>query len=129
MSWELSDAEISSAAGMSMEDRYEYFVDKVIGHGKIWSLKNEEGWVLGDTNDGGEAIPVWPHSDYAKACATGAWENNEPASIDLPEFLEKFVPKMIEDKRLLAVFEVGESPAIVIQPDLVASDLDISVDE
>lgn len=129
MTWDLSNDEIEQTTAMSAEDRYAYFIDKTIEHEQIWSLRNEEGWVLGEATDDIEAIPVWPHPKYAEACATGPWANHDAESIDLKVFIERFIPGMMRDKRVLAVFEVTNGSAIVVDPDAVAYDLDISVDD
>ena len=104
MSWEITEKEISTTTKLSAEDRYAYFVEKTLEHGKLWSLKNNEGWVLGEATEEIEAIPVWPHPTFARLCATGPWANHEPESISLTVFLERFVP-----------CSVGHAPALVWQ--------------
>ena len=128
MSWQLTNEEKAEVVALSPEARYEYFVQKTITYGKIWSLRNEEGWVLGETVDDLEAIPVWPHPEFALACATGPWAGHEAAPIELEAFLERFVPGMMDDGRVLAVFEVPGQTAFVIAPDEVGDELDIAVD-
>ena len=123
MIWELSDEEIAATSQLAAEARYEYFVEKTLEHGEIWSLKNEEGWVLGEATEDIEAIPVWPHPKYAELCATGAWADHEAQSISLDVFLERFVPGMLADNRVLAVFEVPGGTALVTDPAAVAHDL------
>ena len=60
MNWEITEEEISTTSKLSAEDRYTYFVEKTLEHGKIWSLKNEDGWVLGEATEEIEAIPAIP---------------------------------------------------------------------
>jgi hypothetical protein len=123
MSWDITDEEIASTSSLSPEDRYGYFVEKTLEHRMLWSLKNEEGWVLGEATEDLEAIPVWPHARYAERCATGAWANHNAESITLDVFLNRFVPGMLADKRVLAVFEVPGGTALVTDPAAVAHDL------
>ena len=128
MAWDLTDAEYEETIKLSPEDRYGYFVDKVIEHGKVWSLRNEEGWVLGEATEDIEAIPVWPHPRYAEVCATGPWAYHDAEAIDLKIILERYVPGMMNDHRVFAVFEVVDGPALVVPADAVGEDLDISVE-
>ena len=128
MNWELTEEEILTTSRLAAEDRYEYFVEKTLEYGQVWSLKNEEGWVLGEATEDIEAIPVWPHAGYAQLCATGPWSNHNAESIALDVFLERFVPGMLADNRLLAVFEVPGGTALVTDPAAVAHDLSPDVD-
>lgn len=123
MNWEITDEEISTTSRLSAEERYAYFVEKTLEYGQVWSLKNEEGWVLGEASEDTEAIPVWPHSKFAELCATGAWANHDAESIALDVFLKRFVPGMLADSRVLAVFEVPGGTALVTDPAAVAHDL------
>lgn len=123
MTWELTDEEMATTSALSAEERYKYFIDKTLEHEEMWSLKNDEGWVLGEATDEFEAIPVWPHPKFAKQCATGAWADHDAESISLKVFVERFVPGMMEDKRVLAIFEVPDGEAFVTDPAAVAHDL------
>ena len=85
--------------------------------------QKRRGLGVGRGDRGIEAIPVWPHARYAQLCATGAWSNHNAESIALDVFLERFVPGMLADNRLLAVFEVPSGTALVTDPAAVAHDL------
>jgi hypothetical protein len=90
---------------------------------KLWSLKNENGWVICASDDGREMIPVWPHQFYAKQCACGEWLGCTPQNISLAVWVNKWIPGMLRDKRLVAVFPIPPLRRIILMPDRLAADI------
>ena len=89
---------------------------------EVWSLRASDGWVL--TSDGDrELIPVWPHPRYATACATAEWANAETAAIAVQDWLDVWIPDMIEDGRGVSVFPVPSGRGVVVEPSRLRDDL------
>lgn len=71
MSWEVNDREFDSVLLLSASRRYEYLVKRSASHGELWGLHGDGGWVMAEDDDAKTHFPVWPHSRFAEACATG----------------------------------------------------------
>jgi hypothetical protein len=69
---------------------------------------------LASGGEGKPAFPVWPHPGYAAACATGAWSGSEPASVEIHEFLDKWLPGMSRDAVPVAVFPTVSMQGVVV---------------
>jgi hypothetical protein len=102
--YSLARQQFSSVIASSGSDRYKHFVNRVADWESVWGLRNDSGWVsVGDDMDN-SGFPVWPHPDYATACAIGDWEGNSPTSINVHDFVESWLPKMAADGVKIAVF-------------------------
>ena len=51
--------------------RFKHFIGRTADCERLWSLRDANGWVAAAGQDGATGFPVWPHPDYASACATG----------------------------------------------------------
>ncbi len=120
----MHDKEFESVLSLAASRRYEYFIKKVADWGRIWSLKNKEGWVLAGVDQGHELIPVWPHERFALACATESWADCEPSSIDIAAWLERWMPGALRDHRLVAVFPTASIQGVVVSPERLKEDLE-----
>lgn len=94
--------------------RYKHFVSRVVDWENVWGLRNESGWVSAGDDAGNPGFPVWPHPDYALACATGDWEGNLPGPIDVHDFVENWLPEMVADGVFIAVFPTLEMRGVLI---------------
>jgi hypothetical protein len=124
MMWIMHDKEFESVLSLSGSRRYEYFIKKVADWETVWSLKNEEGWVLARDDQGHEVIPVWPHERFALACTAGNWAECEPSPIDIAAWLERWIPGALRDRRLVAVFPTPSDRGVVVSPDRLKEDLE-----
>lgn len=115
MSKSLSHDEFHAISGSSADERYDYFVDAVIQWQQVWTLSSDKGTVL-MSSEGEDCLPVWPHSDFASQWATGDWSDCSPMSIDLPAWLERWLPGLEEDGLVIAVFPGTEEEGIVVAP-------------
>ena len=52
MSWIMNEKEVENVISLPAEGRYEYFIKRVADWEVVWSLGNEDGWVLAG-DDGG----------------------------------------------------------------------------
>lgn len=123
MSWNLSEQEFEAIVSLPGAKRYSYFVKKIADWEEVWSLRNEDGWVLAAVPDGNEVVPVWPHERFAKACVEGDWQDCEPVAIELSAWLERWIPGMTKDHRQIAVFPTSQDKGVVVSPERLNADL------
>ena len=129
MNWQVSDQEFESVLSLPGAKRYTYFVKKVADWEEIWSLRNQDGWVLAGDPSGTEVVPVWPNQRYAQACVAAEWQDCEPAVIDLETWMKRWIPGMTKDGRQVAVFPTLEDRGIVVEPSRLHSDLSDECEE
>lgn len=129
MTYIVNDKEITNVLSLSGPDRYEHFVNRVADWEELWGLKDDAGWVTLANDEGEEGIPLWPHPEYAKMCANGPWEGNQPALIDLRSFIEKWLPGMEHDGMLVAVFPTPEGKGVFVLSSVLAEDLNEALNQ
>ena len=61
---------------------------------------------------------------HLNTCATDFWSGNEPRSIDLSAWLERWIPGMTRDRRLVAVFPTPSNRGVVVAPDRLKENLE-----
>ncbi len=123
MTYRLSQKEMVAVSGLNVEARLKHFVKRVANWEEVWSLRNSEGWVLSQASSGQESAPFWPHFAYAEACATNEWAGCEPHSIKLETFMEKWLPGLTKDQKLVAIFPTPISGGAIVHPELVLQEL------
>jgi hypothetical protein len=135
MSWELEEGERELVLALSARERYVYFVQLAVDTEEVWGLRNPDGWVLagdglpeGEGETGRDAFPIWPHPDFAAACAVADWEGAEPAPIGLAELLEDLLPILEEDGHALAVFPDADGESAVVEPENLRRDLQAEIE-
>ena len=115
--------EIESVVNLAGSERYSYFIKRVADSQKVWSLRNKDGWVLASDVGGNEVVPVWSHIEYAKLCVNGEWQNCVPEFINLQNWLDRWIPGMIKDKRKVGVFPTLVCKGVVINREKLFTDL------
>ncbi|RBP85559.1 DUF2750 domain-containing protein [Marinomonas rhizomae] len=84
-------------------ERLAYFVGQVKATELVWSLSNEEGFVMVETDDG-DCVMVWPDAEFASQWAIEDWDDCEPVSVSLETFKTEWLPSLAADKITVAVF-------------------------
>lgn len=113
MSWEITEDEIQRMLGLPAGDRSITFFQLVADWEETWGLQEADGWVVGKDTD---ALPLWPHSDFAKACARGPWEGAAPALVSLDELVDDLLPLLEEDGLRVAVFPSPDDAGTFMAP-------------
>lgn len=103
--------------------RYEHFIKRVADTQLVYGLRTGDGWVSACGDDGAEALPLWPHPDYAMACATGEWEGSTPAEIDVYDFADDWLPAMAERGIGAVVFPTAAMRGVPVDSLQLAADL------
>src|SRR5579884_1598964 len=125
MTRKLTDKEFAAVSALPGPKRYSHFVKQVADWEQVWSLRNVDGWVTSEDDNGRRTLPVWPHPRYAEACASNEWSGTAPASIVLTDWIEKWLPGMRADGLHVAVFPVSPEKSVVVSPDRLLHDLEI----
>lgn len=84
-------------------ERLAYFVEQAKATEWVWSLSNDEGFVMVETDDG-DCVMVWPDAEFASQWAIEDWDDCEPVSISLQQFKAEWLPSLALDKITVAVF-------------------------
>ncbi|MDE8602541.1 MULTISPECIES: DUF2750 domain-containing protein [Marinomonas] len=84
-------------------ERLVYFVEQAKASQLVWSLSNEEGFVMVETDDG-DCVMVWPDADFASQWAIEDWDDCEPVSVSLDMFKTEWLPSLALDNITVAVF-------------------------
>lgn len=103
MSEELSLDQRIQLLAATDDVRLEFFVNSVKEHQSVWSLSNEEGFVMVETDDG-DCVMVWPDADFAAQWAVEEWDDCEPVEISFETFTTLWLPSLEKDNITLAVF-------------------------
>jgi hypothetical protein len=113
MTWAIEEEEIRELLALPATDRAVNFFQLVADWEEAWGLQDENGWVVGEDND---ALPLWPHSAFAEACARGPWEGAVPGSVSLDDLLVDLLPLLAADNLRAAVFPTPDAPGLLLTP-------------
>lgn len=113
----LSPAQRDALLSSSGPARFKHFIGRVADTECVWGLRDTSGWVTLADDSGAMGFPVWPHPDYATACATDIWAGHVPAEINVYEFVEEWLPDMAERKVSVAVFPIPPMKGVWMEPD------------
>ena len=109
----LTPKQIEAINNMPAEQRYDDFICGTIAGERVWSLYSDEGWAV-ISDDGEEYLPVWPHAELASLWVTGGYSDCEPKPIPLQDWLEKWLPNMVDDGLLVAVAPNTDGDSITV---------------
>lgn len=118
----LSKAEQQRLLGLSNHQRYQYFLEKVVESGEIWSLANAEGWVT-LSSEGENCLPIWPLPELALDWVNADWADCQPKAVPLKTWLERWTKGLSADETLLVVFPNLKEEALLVSPEDLDADL------
>jgi Protein of unknown function (DUF2750) len=124
MTWDVNDQEFESVLSLPAPRRYEYLIKRSAGHGELWGLHRDGGWVMAEDDDGTMHFPIWPHRRFAEACAAGPWEDAAPRRIDIDEWVAGWLPDLISDRFRIAVFQTPQDQGVGVSPQRFKHDLE-----
>ncbi|MBO6824549.1 MAG: DUF2750 domain-containing protein, partial [Pseudomonadales bacterium] len=61
MTYHITEEEYEAVLKTSSQIRFEHFVKKVADWEQVWSVRNDEGWLVPVAPEGFEYFPLWPH--------------------------------------------------------------------
>lgn len=119
----MNENKIKNIIVLPVEERYRYFVNKVVDFEEVWGLYND-GWAVLGNKDNSVVMPFWPEKNFADRCIADEWTGFKPKSINLQDFLDKWLPGMEKDNRFIAVFYLPEMKEnIIITANELKSDI------
>jgi hypothetical protein len=124
----LREQEIAGVLKADGATRYEHFVSQVSDWELVWGLRAPDGWVSISDNTEEPMFPVWPHEEYAHLLATGAWANATPTSIEVHEWVEKWLPGLDADGTRVAVFPTPAGKSVVVEALRLQQDIKAELD-
>jgi hypothetical protein len=95
-------------------DRYEYFVKQVSEFDEAWALRDDEGFMAVEGEDGVTCFPLWPAEAYARRAAVDEFANMRPEAIPLDELLTKMLPAWAKQNVAISVFWVPPGKGVVV---------------
>ncbi|MCB5160765.1 DUF2750 domain-containing protein [Marinomonas algarum] len=87
----------------SDSERLAYFIEQVKHTEQVWSLSNDEGFVMVETDDG-DCVMVWPDAEFASQWAIEDWDDCEAVAVPLAQFKAEWLPSLALDNITVAVF-------------------------
>lgn len=114
---ELPEPQRSALLSSPGPARFKHFVSRAADCERLWGLRDASGWVALADETGALGFPVWPHPDYATACATETWAGSLPAEIDVHEFTEEWLPDMAARAVSVAVFPTPSMKGVWMKPE------------
>jgi hypothetical protein len=120
---ELNDEQFAAVQALPAAERYSYFIRRVAEFEELWTLRNEEEFVLDTDEEGREVVPVWPDRRFAEANADSAWEDTVAFKIDLDRWLAAWTPSLETEVRRVAVFPLASDLGVIVSPEQLAEDL------
>jgi hypothetical protein len=125
--WEIGDDEVRAALALPAEDRYTLLLQLACDWEEAWGLRHADGWALARDPARGEAFPLWPHAEFARACAHGPWEDAVAEAIPLAELLGDLLPLLSEEGLRVAAFPLPSAPegeSRLVSPEELRRDLE-----
>lgn len=108
----MDNKELEAVIKLSAQKRYEYFIKKIVDFEELWGLY-DDGWAMTSDDNKNMMIPFWPKKEYADFCAIGEWRGYTSESIDLYEFINKWLPDMKVDNIKPSIFFNNENSAVI----------------
>lgn len=98
--------------------RYEYFIKKIVDFEELWGLYND-GWAMTCDDNYNEMIPLWPKKEFAEFCAINEWEKYKAKSINLYDFIDKWLPDMKKKFIKPSIFWNNNDSVVLAIDDLI----------
>ena len=122
----MNSHKIENVLKMSKEDKYSYFISKVSDFEEVWGLYNE-GWAVLGNNEKEDILPFWPEREFAIIAADELWKDYSPKSIDLSDFIEKYLVGMCSDGIKANVFYNSIDNGVVVNPLRLKEDIELEM--
>lgn len=120
----LSAQALTGAFDIPAPDRYTLFLTEAILRGQVWTLQGQGGFVTFGDETGRDCFPFWPAPEFAEALADRDWSDCQAEPLALAAFMERWLPGMARDGRLVAVFPAPDGSCIVMDPLALLQDLE-----
>ncbi|MFD1674142.1 DUF2750 domain-containing protein [Alicyclobacillus fodiniaquatilis] len=120
----MHEKEFNAVISLPGSKRYEYFIKQVCDRQEVWGLFNN-GWAMVTDDNGQLLIPLWPRIEFAEVCVDSTeWSGYKPKEIDLERFVEKWIPGMVNDKVMPAIFMTPSNRGVAVDNKRLLEDLE-----
>ena len=106
----------------SATDQYRIFIENIVQQGKVYALY-QDGWALCATPSGQQTLAVWQSKSLAQLLQKGNWENYQVEEIALIQFVEKMIPFIRENDKILSINLTPEGQNVLVSGDKFLIDL------
>jgi hypothetical protein len=114
--------EFSAVIKIPANVRYEYFIKKIVDYEEVWALLCDDGYAMANDADGNLAYPFWPRKEFAQYCAIDDWEGCSAVSINLYDFIDKWIPGIKDENLKISIFPNNDDASLVA-PDVLLDDI------
>lgn len=110
-----------------LKANYELFINQILETGEIFALQNAEGWAESDSENypDTKVIPFWSQKAYAEEFAQQDFPEFKAVKISYDEFLEDWLPGMIEDEVMVGINWNQDFEDVEMEPLVILDDLDV----
>lgn len=122
----MNNKEFEAIIKLPANIRYEYFIKKVADYEEVWALY-DDGFVTAIDENGNKVIPFFPKKEFAQNYAKLEWAICKPITIELDDFINKWLPGMEKDEIKPAIFPVDDKMAVV-EYELLIRDLETELE-
>ena len=104
------------------DEEYQQFLRVCLDRGQLWGLERSDEWALAEGAHGEDAVPVWGHEEAARERAVALWADKRPRSISFEDWLEVWLPHLIETGASVRIFTPAGTSQVV-SPERLREDL------
>jgi len=122
----MDSKKIENILKMSNENKYSYSLRKVADFEEVWGLYNE-GWAMLGNRSNEVVFPFWPEKEFAKFVAEDTWEEYIPKSVNIYDFIEKWLPSMSKDN--INIFYDSINKGLIVSPLKLKEDLELEMEQ
>ncbi|WP_406664506.1 DUF2750 domain-containing protein [Gallaecimonas sp. GXIMD1310] len=104
---------------------FEQFVNRIQTTGQLWSLSCDDGWVVCESTEfeDAEVMPFWSDEATASRHCTEQWADYQVTRISLQDFVELWLPNLLEDDVLVGPDWNDELEGLEVEPADIAEAL------
>jgi hypothetical protein len=108
----MDEKQLKKILKLTVNERYEYFLERAVDAKMLWALKDSSGWLLFGDNHEKSIMTLWPEKDFAEIYGKGLSLKCKAASISLDIFLDEWVPRFHDDGVKFLVFPTSDGKGV-----------------
>ena len=112
----IDPAQMENILLLDAEQRFKYLLKEASRHKQVWILTDDIGCVMLNSEEE-DCVPVWPNEEFARAWATGEWQDCQAEAIPLSQWYSRWTPGLADDELSVVVFPNQQEEGIVVYPD------------
>ena len=96
------------------DERYADFIKHVCEWDEAWGLRDDEGWMAVEGDNGVTCFALWPAEAYARRAAIDEHANMRATPVPLDELVDKMLPAWEQQGVAISVFWVPPGQGVVV---------------